>query len=59
VASFAKALWQGQPPNEVIYHAVSQPARVLPLTNNGDRLRVTIPEVGLWGILAFGNAPEG
>lgn len=53
--SFSTSLWKAHPPREATYHTLGRPAQVLPLTFAGDRVRLTIPELDLWGILAFAN----
>ena len=55
MASFADSLWKGQLPSEVTYYTIGRPPQVQQLADGAGKVRVTIPEVDLWGILVFGS----
>lgn len=45
------ALWGRSPARRVTYHAINRAPRELPFESVGSAIRVTVPEVNLWGIL--------
>ena len=58
MASFADSLWKGQLPSEVTYYTIGRPPQVQQLADGAGKVRVTIPEVDLWGILVFGSTSK-